>query len=611
MIKKATGSEKPNFSDFEDWRKPDTNPLWFIGKELSNEEKKIVERNIELLLDRGEWHKKVEAFEAELNKIKDKEEREKKRAEFCIHFDFYEFKEGESADFNNYYFPCSTYFNRVNFGEGDVSFEGAIFGDGNVSFRGAIFGKGNVNFGGAIFGEGNVSFMEAIFGEGNVGFVEAIFGEGDVSFEGAQFGDGNVNFWIAIFGEGDVGFEGAKFGKGNVNFGGAQFGDGNVNFWRAKFGEGNVNFWRAQFGKGDVGFWQARFGGGNVDFGKAQFGEGNVSFWRTQFGEGNMNFGGTQFGKGDVNFGEAQFGKGDVSFEKTKFGKGHVYFTGTVFNSGYITFSKAQFGGQIRFTIDKQQSKIKNISFNDIKVAGNLRIDSDFKNVATFQRLDVKGSADFSGCTFEKVPDFRDMKLDRPPEVAGMQVPPEKLEMGFNPFAKYFGDDDDVVKYRKLKSMAIAASDHVKSGEFFAYEMMAKRGVETTNKFALFVDYLYGLLSGYGQSYMRPLISLSILWALFTYSNMMIVFRTLDFLSGSFFAARLSLHNLVPFISSLSRFVPTPENYTSGFQETLNRLANDGVNIGWLTLLGTVEQLIGAILLFLLLLGLRNKFRLK
>ena len=446
MSEKSDDNSEPDFSDFADWYGPNIGiTIWEYMEDLSTQQKQIVENNVALLLDKEKWKTRVDAFEDELSKIVDENERQEKRAEFAIHFDRYEFNSGRLELFN-YYFPCN------------------------------------------------------------------------VSFDNVKFADH------------DVGFSEAKFSS-------------------------------------------------------------------------------------SAHFTEAEFGEGYVNFQDAEFGKGNVWFTGAIFQRQLISFSRATFEGELIFTPNKEKSTLYHASFNDVVISGNFIINADYNcdetifydlgDDATFQRLNVKGSANFSGSTFKQVPDFRDAIFDRPPEVANMKVQPPKME-GF-----LCKDKNDASKYRKLKSMAVAASDHVKSGEFFAYEMMAKRGMEIKKCPELTLNYLYGLFSGYGQSYKRPLASLGIIWASFTFLNMLIVFRTLDFLDGSFFAARLSLHNLVPFISSLARFVPSPDKYVSNFQTTMNGLESDGVNIGALTLFGVSQQLIGAILLFLLLLGLRNKFRLK
>jgi hypothetical protein len=192
-----------------------------------------------------------------------------------------------------------------------------------------------------------------------------------------------------------------------------------------------------------------------------------------------------------------------------------------------------------------------------------------------------------------------------------MEVPPEKLKMGFNPLAKYSGDKNDVAKYRKLKSMAIAASDHVKSGEFFAYEMMAKRGSETKGFFPLLFNYLYGLLSGYGQSYIQPLKGFGFLWASFTFWNWTVIGSSISEGSRFGLSALLSLLNSMPLIGLFAKRITPPAEHNSWLQTMMDCIKEAKVNIDYLTTIGIIEQFLGAILLFLLLLGLRNAFRLK
>ena len=75
-----------------------------------------------------------------------------------------------------------------------TSFRGFKFPNGLVDFSGARFGKGLVSFSGARFGKGYVDFARADFGDGGVDFASAIFGDGDVDFLGASFGEGEVKF---------------------------------------------------------------------------------------------------------------------------------------------------------------------------------------------------------------------------------------------------------------------------------------------------------------------------------------------------------------------------------------------------------------------------------
>jgi len=72
----------------------------------------------------------------------------------------------------------------------------------------------------------------------------------------------------------------------------------------------------------------------------------------------------------------------------------------------------------------------------------------------------------------------------------------------------------DAARYRKLKAMAIASSDHEKELEFFAHELRCKRGHETKG-WASFLNSLYELTSNYGQSIWRPAKGLAVVSGLF------------------------------------------------------------------------------------------------
>ncbi|WP_420408561.1 hypothetical protein [Hoeflea sp.] len=576
---------KPDFSPFEDWLIDGPagkwTDAWETDKELSERQKQIVADSAALLLDHNAWREKVQAFEEALLTLPNEISRKVKRARYCIRFDRHVFADGHKF-FAIYPFPCSVSFSGAMFGDGDVSFFGAKFGDGTVSFTGAKFGDGDVSFDGATFGEGTVSFTGAKFGDGTVSFSGARFGKGTVSFTGATFGDGTVSFDVARFGEGDVSFSGARFGKGNVLFRGAKFGDGTASFDGATFGDGTVSFDVARFGEGDVSFDGATFGDGTVSFTGAKFGFGTVSFTGAKFGDGTVSFTGAKFGEGNVWFTGATFGDGTVSFTRAKFGDGTVSFNDIDFRSTTMPAT-----GMV--------------------VAGNFYVKSHFPEAVDFSRLDVQGTASFSGSSFQKVPDFRDAKFDRPPEVAGMVVPRPKL-IGWNQLAT---DKDDVAKFRKLKSMALAANDHEKDGEFFAGEMLAKRGTETKTLFGLLFSTLYWWLSDFGQSYLRPIGWLFVSYLIFAAACLYKIWPALTLSDRLWFAAEFSFRSLTPLFGSLFRFAPAPEDHVSWYQKTYKSLADAGVDIDGLIALGVAQSVIGTVFLFLLLLALRNKFRLK
>ena len=343
-----------------------------------------------------------------------------------------------------------------------------------------------------------------------------------------------------------------------------------------------------------VSFCGASFGKGSVSFNDATFDDGYVSFFGAEFGPGDVSYRWAKFSTSYVWFSEAKFAGEDVSFEGATFNGGDLSFTGTKFSGGDFSFKVVNLRSATMHTVG-------------MVVAGNLTVQTSFPKSAKFNRIVVNGTASFSGSSFGEVPDFCDAKFDRPPEVADMFVPRPKLK-GWSRLA---ADPKDVAKFRKLKAMALAANDHEKDGEFFAGEMLAKRGTETTGFFGLLFNSLYWWLSDFGQSFVRPLVWLGVsflsIWGLCLF----LIRDTLTPEDRLWFAADFSFRNMLPLFGSLFRFAAAPKDHISWYQKTYHKLAIAEINIDRLISLGIGQNLVGTVLLFLFLLALRNKFRLK
>ncbi len=372
---------------------------------------------------------------------------------------------------------------------------------------------------------------------------------------------------------------------------------------------GKYDFGKFHFPCG-VSFAGTTFGDGHVSFDRAMFGDGGVSFHGTKFGNGRVSFDRATFGEGSVLFMGATFGKGIVSFSWTKFGDGSVLFIATTFGKGNVSFEGATFGdGDVWFTFNHLDST--SVDFKGTEVGGNLFVETRFPEKADFQRLEVGGTAQFSDCAFAETPDFRDAKFDRPLEVARMEVPAPDLG-GRRFLFRICEDEDAVAKYRKLKAMALASSDHEMDGKFFAYEMMAKRGMETNGFFPLLFNSLYGILGGYGQSFTKPMKGLLASWLLFGIVYFGLASSVLSLSDRILFAAEYSVRSAIPLLNSLFRFSISPsDSYRSGFEKRFSSVEGALGNIDWFTYLAVTQQFIGLVLLFLLLLALRNTFRLK
>jgi len=335
-----------------------------------------------------------------------------------------------------------------------------------------------------------------------------------------------------------------------------------------------------------VNFKSASFPDSDVSFSHASFSSGTVSFVATHFGGRKISYTGATFGSGMFVFADSVFVNAEISFAGTNFGKGNIYFL-------------------------PKELKLTSVSFEDTEIEGNFFVKSSFPHDANFERLAVKGTAQFSDCAFAETPDFRDAKFDRPPEVARMEVPVPDLG-GRRFLFRICEDKEAVSKYRKLKSMALAAHDHEMDGKFFAYEMMAKRGTETKGFFPLLFNSLYGVLGGYGQSFMRPIFWLTASLLGFSVAYFYLTDSVLGTPAGIWFAFIYSLRHTFPLVNSFYRFAVKPfEDYESGFQQQFGVVEKAIGNIDSFTHLAILQQFIGLVLLFLLLLALRNTFRLK
>ncbi|GAW86317.1 conserved hypothetical protein [Bathymodiolus platifrons methanotrophic gill symbiont] len=504
--------------------------------------------------------------------------------------DFSKHRKGKGEfNFSGYLFPKegNVNFFRSIFGDGGVNFTFANFGQG-VSFMGANFGEGNVDFSDAQLGAYLTEFRSTIFGKGEVNFNRAKFGKGDADFSDAQFGEGDVNFRIANFGERDVDFSGAQFGEGNVDFRIANFGKGDVYFCNVNFGDGYVNFDKAKFlGKGFVSFKEAVFGDGDIGFCKAKFGKGAVKFNRAQFGDGDISFFKTKFGKGAVKFNRAQFGDGSVEFKGAKFGNGTLNFEHCEFK-GYVSFQS--------MTETKTLSKF------------SLRHSSFDK------------SLDISDNTFNCIPDLTNTKLTN-------QVSLDRMEISDNyPLNGDFNKSDGE-RLCRLKELAEANKSHEQALDLHVIEMRAKRDIRMRDKqdkinnqntkgkkrriylgeiFHRYLDKFFDVVCIYGQSIIRPVLCFLGLTLLFTciYASMSIVQHTpghwYDWIDRFFIGLLYSLSQVFPFVSA----------GRNSAADSLNQLFPCETIPGWFYFLSIFQGVLSFIFLFLIGLGLRNRFRL-
>lgn len=329
-----------------------------------------------------------------------------------------------------------------------------------------------------------------------------------------------------------------------------------------------------------------------IDFSGFIFPVGTI-FSGATFGD-LTKFEGAQF-RGNARFDGATFGNNSW-FDNAKF-KGAAKFEGARFGDN-VRFLRATFGGNARF--------------DGATFDGTAKFDgATFESAAKFSGATFVGEADFrsavfggpvylDGAGFTSVPELRFTKIATHFTLHGVRVEYAKSDeramwLGLS-WSKAYPDDVD--RYRRLKELAMAAKDHEREQAFFALELKAKRHYETTG-WALLLNYAYGGFSGFGRSVMRPMGWLVGVWFLFGVGHSM--FAKLEAgapLSDGF---RLSTAVLLPFVSSARTI----------YEKASEALYGDPPAYPWVLDLAVVaESALGLGFLFLLGLGLRNRFRL-
>ncbi|MAZ33743.1 MAG: hypothetical protein CMO06_11440 [Thalassospira sp.] len=478
--------------------------------------------------------------------------------------------------------------------------------EGNLSFSGYHFGVGDINFSLANFGEGNVDFSGADFGNGNVDFSGTTFGKGEVTFSGAAFGNGNVNFSYVNFGEGGVNFSNTTFGKGYVDFSKATFSEGNLDFSGAAFDDGNVDFSEATFGKGDVDFSMAIFGNGDVNFQGITFGSSNVLFVGTHFGDGIVTFSWSNFGSSNVVFTWATFGKCKLFFSEVTVGNGEVKFDMTSFGNSTIAFDKANLE---KLTFSPTKIETSYIEAEGLSIKGRA-IFSFATNAALLKSFNLH-SASFDGPLtitgdISTIPDLRAARYSHQVDLSELNVKLPRVWQGFGwppKLSRVAKAPQDGARLRRLKEIAETNKDHQAALRFSADENRARRWIETSWLGSV-LDMAFSAFSDYGQSILRPFVCLFAIfigWAGFYKS---IAASTLTaWWEGCGWAQAfiLSASNSLPFL-------PQSRDLRAAALETLYGTAtNPG---SWVNALMISQGVLSFVFLFLIGLGLRNRFRL-
>lgn len=502
------------------------------------------------------------------------------------------------------------FFRKVNFGEVDINFSYSQFGMDDVDFSYAKFGKGNVDFSHSQFGIGDIDFSYAKFGEGYIDFSYSQFGEGDVSFYNVDFNNGDMSFYNSYFGEGEVSFASAIFRKGHVNFSDIDFGEGDIFFSGASFGKGDIAFSHSYFSQGEILFYDVTFGEGTISFASSSFRKTYISFLGSRMSEGNIDFSYSQFIEGNIEFNGISFQKGNIYFSNIHFSNYDILFSDAIFNKGKIDFRRTKFESvNLNFSnvvIPDCSFLFEHVTFSQDNRLNfdNLKIDGAFNFIIGQECLDylltefslrnatINGPGLIEG-TFDTIPDLRGSKTSHHMDLSGIIIHPPKYQKDTR--------KTEAAKLRRLKEIAENNKHHEAALRFHGDEMRTLRWSEPKRMGKYIVDWLFDLTSNYGQSLKRPLLGLLLIcFLLFT--------SLYHFTSTS--AAQTGFDRFCDAgllsLTSIFGFLPITRDIRNKTIETLFTANHES----WIDLALITQGGLSFIFLFLLGLGLRNRFRL-
>ncbi len=433
-----------------------------------------------------------------------------------------------------------------------------------------------INFGGFVF-PGGADFRQAIFHEG-VSFKDASFLR-SLNLQGAKF-EGPTDFQSTRFRHGDTYFGGATF-EGPANFLSANFENGAAEFNGTTFLQDAV-FAEAKFRQGAV-FSGARFGK-LADFRAAAF-SGDANFQKAIFSDYPARFHNARFEQ-IAHFEGARFGKAGADFSMTRFSR-HATFD-DAHCAGDANFQHAQFNGDAFFISSKLRGLV---AFND----------TQFRTIAVFK-----------DSTFESVPTFHGAELHEDTTFEGVTWPkrPHKKQSPY----------DAVRAWARLRVEMNRLQKHEDELLFFTRELNARahdRRNEPPVKRLLYRIYL---ALGAGRSVAAPLGWLLVLNAvlflpIYWYATSAIQWCKLPV--QDILAEVLSFNIPADVVSfTLGQALPFIGGSNPERADLYRRLFPHGESNGidvpfWLEIAGIFQQLSGLVLLFMIGLALRNRFRMK
>ena len=331
---------------------------------------------------------------------------------------------------------------------------------------------------------------------------------------------------------------------------------------------------------------------GDLDFRGSTF--SNIIRFSDSVFRGSVEFDGASFSKG-ANFMSVEI-NGDADFTNTNI-SGIANFRSSII-SAHATFEKTNFYGAANFA--------------DATFHGSAEFSStNFKNGATFARALFEDFADFERASFNDQVDFSDGGFAGTTDFSKVVFHAEVPLF----YQRRFHQDTDLTTrnqnwpnitqqnaarskraYTRLRQ--VMNELHKPDAEHFFGRQEMRCDAYLNGPLFKALSKGYGAVSDYGYSIVRPAAWLVGLIAVFCgiFGSYLKHGKGVEGVAAIWQGLGLSIANTFPYLGFHGRYLSDPQ-----FQE-MN---------GWIEVLGGVQTVLGGVLLFFLLLGLRNRFRLK
>jgi len=338
----------------------------------------------------------------------------------------------------------------------------------------------------------------------------------------------------------------------------------------------------------------------------------------------------------------------EARFTNAKFN--HVaFFVGSVFKlaanfgaaifSKYANFQESSFESSVNFYAARFLESVKfswatfkgKSDFSSTLVVGRVHLDScEFGARVDFSPLASKKIyyLNLRGAHFEKelvisgvfscIPDLRQTKTNHHVDLSGLKV---RLRRDFK---KHWGLElasniNDAERLCRLKEIAESNKNHERALKFHADELRARRWIHFSFSQSI-IDSLFSLISNYGQSIGRPICCLTLLITM--YAQLTLSEAKPSEYQFSFDSALAPLgwessrwDNYCQDISaaliiSVATVTPFLSISKKSLNDGLNKLFKNPSSLsGWYVFCGYLHSFFSFIFIFLIGLGLRNRFR--